>query len=118
MGMERRRYQRVTIKSVAKIIMPAIGQELFAFVGNVSRGGLEFYCQEPLPTGKPVTIHLTFLNRQGETLQEILHGTIRWCAKLGEATVAGVEFSALIDEHNHAALWDYLTPSPGTPDAV
>jgi hypothetical protein len=117
MGIERRRYDRVTIKSVAKITVSAIGKELFTFVGNISRGGLEFYCQEPLPIGKTVTVHLTFLNRQGETLQETLGGTIRWCAKLGEATIAGVEFSALIDQHNHAALWAYLTPSRTTPDA-
>ncbi|MBI3622007.1 MAG: PilZ domain-containing protein [Nitrospirae bacterium] len=117
MGIERRRYQRVTIKSVAKIAVPALGAELFAFVGSISRGGLELYCQEPLPAGKPATIHLTFLNRQGETLKETLQGTIRWQAKLGEATIAGVEFSAPIEPQNHAALWAYLTPDLTIPDA-
>jgi c-di-GMP-binding flagellar brake protein YcgR len=107
--MERRRYQRMTIKSVAKITVPAMRSELFAFVGSISRGGLELYCQEPLPTGNAASIQLTFLNRQGETLQEILQGTIRWCAKLGEASIAGVEFSAPIEERTHAALWAYLS---------
>jgi len=83
--MERRRYPRVTIKSVAKIGMPAINKELFAFVGSISRGGLELYCQEPLPIGQAATIQLTFLDRQGETLQETLKGAIRWCAKMWRA---------------------------------
>lgn len=111
--MERRRYQRMTIKSVAKIAVPAMRKELFAFVGNISRGGLEFYCQEPLPAGNTASIQLTFLNRQGEPLQETLEGTIRWCAKLGEANIAGVEFTVPIEERTHAALWAYLShPSP------
>jgi c-di-GMP-binding flagellar brake protein YcgR len=108
--MERRQYQRVAIKSVAKIFLPSKGTDLIAFVGSVSRGGLELYCQDPLPIGKEATIQLTFLNRQGQSLQEILQGTIRWCAKLGEATIAGVEFTAPIEEDEHAALWTYLAP--------
>jgi len=116
-GMERRRYTRVTIKSVAKINLPAIGRELFAFVGSISRGGLELYCQEPLPIGQAATIQLTFLDRQGETLQETLQGAIRWCAKLGEATIAGVEFSAPIEEPNHTALWAYLAPHEAGEDS-
>jgi PilZ domain len=114
--MERRRYPRVTIKSVAKISLPSQGKELFAFVGSVSRGGLELYCQEPLPIGKDATIHLTFLNRQGQPLQEILQGAIRWCAKLGEATIAGVEFTAPVEQDEHAALWAYLAPYESLPD--
>lgn len=116
-GMERRQYQRVMIKSVAKISLPLIGTELFAFVGSVSRGGLELYCQEPLPIGKAVTIQLTFLNRQGQPLQEVLEGTIRWCAKLGEATIAGVEFTVPIVQKDHAALWTYLAPYESLSDA-
>jgi len=109
--MKPRRYQRVTIKSVAKISLPSKGTEWFAFVGSVSRGGLEIYCQEPLPIGQEVTIQLTFLNRQGQPLQETLQGPIRWCAKLGEATIAGVEFTAPIEQDEHAALWAYLAPA-------
>ena len=108
-GVERRRYQRFTIKSVAKITLPSRGKELFAFVGCISRGGLEVYCQESLPVGDEATIHLTFLNRQGRTIQETLRGAIRWCTKLGEATIAGVEFTAPVEQHDHAALWAYLT---------
>jgi c-di-GMP-binding flagellar brake protein YcgR len=114
--MERRRYPRVSIKSVAKIAVPSRGKEWFAFVGSISRGGLELYCQEPLPTGHEATIQLTFLNRQGETLQETLRGTIRWCAKLGEATIAGVEFATPIEQRGHATLWAYLAPHESAPD--
>jgi hypothetical protein len=106
--VERRKYQRFTIKSVAKIALPTQGKELFAFVGCISRGGLEVYCQESLPTGEQATIQLTFLNRQGQTIQETLRGTIRWCTKLGEATIAGVEFIAPVEQKHHAALWAYL----------
>jgi len=115
--MERRRYQRVTIKSVAKISLSSRGADLFAFVGSVSRGGLEIYCQEPLPIGKEATIQLTFLNRQGQALQENLRGTIRWCAKLGEATIAGVEFTAPVEQDAHTALWAYLAPHESSSDA-
>jgi hypothetical protein len=115
-GMKPRRYQRVTIKSVAKISLPSKGTEWFAFVGSVSRGGLEIYCQEPLPIGKEVTIQLTFLNRQGQPLQETLQGPIRWCAKLGEATIAGMEFTAPIEQDEHAALWAYLAPGQSRSD--
>jgi PilZ domain len=112
-----RRYQRMSIKSVAKISLPSQGTEWFAFVGSVSRGGLEIYCQESLPIGKEVTIRLTFLNRQGQPLQETLQGPIRWCAKLGEATIAGVEFTAPIEQDDHAALWAYLVPGASPSDA-
>jgi hypothetical protein len=107
-GMNRRRYQRMTIKSAAKISLSSTGTELFAFVGTVSRGGLEIYCQEPLPIGEEVMIQLTFLNRQGQPIQETLQGPIRWCAKLGEATIAGMEFTTPIEQDDHAALWAYL----------
>jgi PilZ domain len=117
-GMVRRQYQRVMIKSVAKISLPSKRTELFAFVGSVSRGGLELYCQEPLPIGKAATIQLTFLNRQGQPLQEILHGTIRWCAKLGEATIAGVKFTDPIEQDKHTALWAYLAPYESPSDAM
>jgi len=110
MGRTRRRYQRVTIKSVAKITLPSGGTDLFAFVGTVSRGGLELYCQEPLPIGQSATIHLTFLNRQGQPLQETLQGAVRWRATLGDATIAGVEFATPIERDDHPALWAYLVP--------
>jgi hypothetical protein len=104
----------VTIKSVAKISLPSGGTDLFAFVGTVSRGGLELYCQEPLPIGQSATIHLTFLNRQGRPLHETLQGAIRWRAKLGDATIAGVEFAAPIERDDHPALWAYLAPHEST----
>ena len=106
--MERRRYERIAIKSVAEINVLATGQELFAFVGGVSRGGLEIYCQQPLAVGKEMRVRLTFLNRQGEEAQEMLEGVIRWCSKLGEAHIAGLEFAAPIKERDHPSLWSYL----------
>src|SRR3990172_6151600 len=106
--MERRKFERIAIKSVAELNMLATGEELFAFVGGVSRGGLEIYCQQPLAVGKVVRVRLTFLNRQGEEAQELLEGAIRWCSKLGEAHIAGLEFSAPIKERDHPALWSYL----------
>jgi len=109
--VEQRRYHRVTIKSVAKISLPSAERsDLFAFVGTVGRGGLELYCQEPLMIGQDATIQLTFLDRQGRPLHETLRGTIRWRATLGDATIAGVEFPAPIDQKDHPALWAYLAP--------
>jgi c-di-GMP-binding flagellar brake protein YcgR len=111
---ERRKYQRVAIKSVAEINLSATGQRLVAFVGGVSQGGLELFCQQSLPAGQAARIRLTFLSRQGQQIQETLEGTVRWCSKLGEAHIAGLEFSAPIEERRHPALWAYLSHTSGS----
>ena len=107
--MERRKYQRITIKSVATIDLFTHQRRSFAFIGCVSRGGLELYCQESLALAEPVSIVLSFLSRQGDESQDTLEGTIRWCSKLGEAYMAGVEFTTPIVESEHPALWLYLS---------
>jgi c-di-GMP-binding flagellar brake protein YcgR len=109
MTVERRKYQRMSIKSVAEITLSAKGQPLFAFVGGISRGGLEMFSQQSFPAGQAMRVRLTFLSRQGRQIQEALEGTIRWSSRLGEAHIAGLEFTAPIEERDHPALWAYLT---------
>ncbi|MEW6325615.1 MAG: PilZ domain-containing protein [Nitrospirota bacterium] len=111
MSAERRKYERMSIKSVAELNIAPAEQRRFAFVGGISRGGLEMFCQQPLPVNQAVRIRLTFLDRQGRQVQEGLEGVIRWCSKLGEAHFAGMEFNAPIDERSHPALWAYLSRS-------
>ncbi len=109
MGKERRKYQRVTIKSVAEICVRPGSGKFFAFVGGISRGGLELYGQERLTVNHAATIQLTFLNREGHETRETLDGTVRWCSKLGEAYIAGVEFTTAIEAQDHPALWTYIS---------
>ncbi len=117
MSRERRKYERMSIKSVAELsLLPAEGSR-FAFVGSISRGGLEMFSQQPLSVGLAIGVRLTFFDRQGRQVQETLNGVIRWCSKLGEAHLAGLEFHAPIDEQGHPFLWAYLAHSQTDPPA-
>lgn len=111
MSDERRKYERMSIKSVAELSLLPAEQSRFAFVGGISRGGLELFCQQPLSVGLGARVRLTFLDRQGRQVQETLTGVVRWCSRLGEAHLAGLEFHTPIDEQGHPFLWAYLAHS-------
>ncbi len=99
---EKRKFLRVSIKSVAEIIYP---NEEFAqaYVGGISRGGLEMYTQVEMISGGIHTVRLHFLF-QGEEKMETVRGKIKWSASFKNAFISGMEFTSILNATEHTGL--------------
>jgi c-di-GMP-binding flagellar brake protein YcgR len=104
----KRQYKRVTIKSVGEIFCIDDNRRFKAFVGGISRGGLEIYSQEMLNRDCRLEISLSFLDKGGKPTVENLTGQVRWAAPFQEAYIAGIQFDVLVDENTTPALAGYI----------
>lgn len=100
--VEKRKFTRVSIKSVAEIIFPndEFGQ---AYVGGISRGGLEMYTQIEMISGQNHTVRLHFLF-QGEERTETVEGKVKWSASFKNAFISGMEFTKELNAADHTHL--------------
>ncbi len=105
---QRRRHKRVTIKSVGEFHRKDGKGHFKAFVGGVSRGGLEFYSSEPVKTGTGLGITLYFLDADGKEVSEDLEGEVRWFAPFRDSFIAGVQFSELVTKKSSPRLYQYI----------
>ena len=108
MGTGKRRFKRVTITSIADIILVNEKEKFRAFVGGISRGGMEIYTQRALSTGNEVQIALRFIDVSGGEKLEKIRGKVRWTNQFSDAHVAGLEFTEVISDNNSPALLTYL----------
>ncbi len=108
---EKRRYLRVTITSIARVSVSGDAAGFEAYVGGISRGGLEVYCERSLPAGTRLDIEIRFINDQGATVAEKVAGCVRWSSQFSGAYVAGIEFDRIISVDEHPALDAYLDRS-------
>lgn len=92
--VEKRKHIRVTIKSIAEVILPD-GDFDQAYVGGISRGGLEMYTGKEMKRDTRVKITLHFL-LEGKEVSESVEGTVKWSASFKNAFVSGVEFSRVL----------------------
>ena len=104
----KRQHKRVTIKSVGDIFCVDDNRRFKAFVGGISRGGLEIYSQETVNRNCRLKISLSFLDKDGKPMVENLTGQVRWSAPFQEAYIAGIQFDVLVDEDTSPALADYI----------
>lgn len=104
----RRSHARVTIKSIAEVHCLNDDRRFKAFVGGISRGGLEFYAPEKVETDAPLKIKLSFLDSGGRAREETLSGRVRWSAPFQEAFIAGVQFDTVIEKKKFPALDEYI----------
>ena len=107
-GAEKRRFKRVTITSIANIISVDEKVKFRAFVGGISRGGMEIYAQKALRPGNEVQIRLHFIDIHGKEMLEEVRGKVKWTNQFSDAHVTGLEFSEVIDDKNYPALLTYL----------
>lgn len=107
-GAEKRRFKRVTITSIADIMLVDVKEKFRAFVGGISRGGMEMYAQKALRPGNEVQIWLHFIDISGKEKLEEIRGKVKWTTQFSDAHVAGLEFSEVIDDKNYPALLTYL----------
>jgi PilZ domain len=106
--INKRQYTRVTIKSVGEFISIDDNRRFKAYVGGISRGGLEIYSHDLVqPTGR-LKISLSFLDRHGKPTVEELTGQVRWSAPFQGAYIAGIQFDDLVDRDKTPALADYI----------
>jgi c-di-GMP-binding flagellar brake protein YcgR len=104
----KRQHPRVTIKSIGEIFCPDDNRRFKAFVGGISRGGLEIYSEESVHRDCRVKISLSFLNKEGRPIVENLAGQVRWAAPFQDAYVAGIQFDSLVDRDTTPSLADYI----------
>lgn len=100
--VEKRKFTRVSIKSVAEIIFQN-NEFSQAYVGGISRGGLEMYTQVEMTPGQNHTLRLHFLF-QGEERTETVEGKIKWSASFKSAFISGMEFTKELNASDHANL--------------
>ena len=104
----KRQYKRVTIKSVGEIFCVDDNRRFKAYVGGISRGGLEIYSQETVKRDCRLKITLSFLDKDGKPTVENLTGQVRWASPFQDAYIAGIQFDNLVDPDTTPALADYI----------
>ena len=107
-GVEKRRFKRVTITSIADIELVGEKKKFRAYVGGISRGGMEIYAQTALSPGNEIQVRIHFIDVTGKEKIEEVRGQIKWTNQFADAHVAGLEFSEVINEANYPALLAYL----------
>lgn len=100
--VEKRKHIRVTIKSVAEVVLPD-GDFDQAYVGGISRGGLEMYTSKEIKRDTSIHITLHFL-LEGQEVTESVEGKVKWSASFKNAFVSGVEFSSVLTAETHPNL--------------
>lgn len=106
--VNKRQYTRVTIKSVGEFVSIDDNRRFKAYVGGISRGGLEIYSHEVVKPNCRLKISLSFLDRDGKPTVENLTGQVRWSAPFQDAYIAGIQFDVLVDRNQAPALADYI----------
>jgi len=104
----KRQHKRVTIKSVGDIVCVDDHTRFAAYVGGISRGGLELYTPEKMNPGSRVKMALSFLDKDGKLTVENLSGQVRWSAPFKDAYIAGIQFDTLVDRDSTPALNEYI----------
>jgi len=104
----KRKYPRVTIKAVGEVLCLDDDRKFKAFVGGISRGGLEIYAHEPVKKGCRLKITLRFLDKDGKPRDELISGEVRWTAPFHEAYLSGIELTHLLDKKENPILTDYV----------
>ena len=104
----KRQHPRVTIKSIGDIYCSDDNRRFKAFVGGISRGGLEIYSQEAVKRDCRLKIALSFLDKDGKPTVENLTGQVRWSSPFQDAYIAGIQFDALVDPDTTPELADYI----------
>jgi c-di-GMP-binding flagellar brake protein YcgR len=104
----RRRYPRVTIKATAEIFCVDDNRRFEAFVGGISRGGLEIYARDPVKKGCRLQITMHFLDQNGKPSRETVSGEVRWTAPFEKAHISGIEFEQVLDAKRNPTLAAYL----------
>jgi hypothetical protein len=100
--VEKRKFTRVNIKSVAEIILP--GDEFSqGYVGGISRGGLEVYTEMQMRRDAVYAFRLHFLF-QDQEITETVQGKVKWSAAFKKAYVSGIEFTTALNTTDHANL--------------
>ena len=73
----KQRSARLAIMALVELTLPD-GRNIFAYVANMSRGGMGIYLQEPLEAGTEVSIKLTYQDKAGKKKSKIVSGQLKW----------------------------------------
>ena len=104
----KRQHNRYTIKSVGEIFCIDDNRQFKAFVGGISRGGMEVYSQELLKPDTRLKIAISFLDKDGKIMTENLAGRVRWSSTFQEAYIAGIQFDVIVENDIAPALDEYI----------
>ena len=104
----KRAHKRITIKSIGDFYCVEDDRSFNAYIGGISRGGLEFYSEESIKPGQKLKISLTFKGLDGKAVVEDLTGQVQWSAPFQDAFIAGVQFDVIVDGKAMPALDRYI----------
>ena len=104
--VEKRKYKRINIKSVAEVALPD-GEFDQAYIGGISRGGLEMYTTKEIKKDQSCRVTLHFLY-EGREMTETTEGKIKWSASFKNAFVSGMEFTKALTADETPNLLRYV----------
>ncbi len=101
--IENRKFTRVSIKSVADVMISgSLANQ--AYLGEISRGGLEMYTKLPLQKDVTYTIKPYFLF-EGREMTETLKGKVKWSHPIRNDFVSGIEFTKAVTDNSYPNLF-------------
>ena len=109
----KRKHPRFTIKAVTEVFFREEDSQISAYVGGISRGGLELYSKEPVKQGARLMMQLHFLDKAGMTQSEEVEGEVRWSAPFQDNYISGIQFNAVLDQNQNPNLINYLNNAEG-----
>ena len=96
-------YQRVPF--TAQLTVFASGGVMLSrgYAINLSRGGIGFYADDPVPADQAVKIILR-TTIGGKPFEAELPATVCWCVPQEPGAIAGAEFAAVLTPETHPEL--------------
>ncbi len=105
---EKRQHPRVDFLGKARMAMKS--HVIDVKIGNISFGGLHFFCNEMLGLGDHVSIQIEGLSH-GKPFDEKVIGRVVIAHRGGGESSYGLQFGLFLDEDRQPALVDFVTSS-------
>jgi Tfp pilus assembly protein PilZ len=106
--VNKRKHPRVTIKAISDVLCKDDNRRFKAYLGGISRGGLEVYSSEKMNEGCRLEILIHFIDKSGQPVSEKIPGKVRWSAPMEKDFIAGIEFDQTVDNKQNPALTNYI----------
>ena len=106
--MEKRRFERVAMRSVTRVFPDGAEDGFEAFVEDIGRGGMGLYSKRPLDVDRRVTVKLEFTDRGGLNRVESVAGRVVWTNPSENLYIVGIEFAESLSARHNAGLYAYV----------
>lgn len=95
----KRKFRRLSIMGLARLVLPGERKSQEVYVANVSRGGVGVYYNKALKLNMPVTITVPFPHPEtGQHVEQTRTGIVLWCKRCGGVYAMGIKFDKIADQ--------------------